>query len=246
VSLSLNETHKLVRDGARGSGLFPGESDELARAAVWLEVAGLPGLINANRAIDEHLNGLAGDVELTQRDGWQLSPRYAMGDGRIGALAAGICARDLVAAAIAAGDGGLHVRIDSVFLPLIAAGLIAPLDPGPAKRLVIETRNANSQATAMIVNTGDEIRMEESYIDAKPSHPLVDLSITIESGYSSAPLADGCCIWSPDVYRRALEQGLSPDRPARETMASLAKNCLVPATEDSRLKGAGAGTVDRD
>jgi hypothetical protein len=246
MSRSLNETHKLVKDAARGSGLSFGEAEELASAAVWLEVSGVTGVINASRAIDEYLNGLAGGVECVQKDGWLLTPQYAKGDGRIGALAAGLCARDLVAAAIASGENGHIATIKSVFLPFVAIGLLAPLDPGLANRMVIEIRNSDGQVTATIIVTSNSVNIYESHIDAKPSHPLVDLTIATGMNNRIAQETEGRCIWSPDTRQQALERGLSPNAHACNALASLARNCLVPATEESRLKGAGAGTVDRD
>jgi len=246
MSLSLNETHKLVREAARGSGLSFGEAEELASAAVWLEVSGVPGVVNASRAIDEHLNGLAGGVECVQKDGWMLTPQYAKGDGRIGALAAGLCARDIVAAATASGENGRIATIKSVFLPFVPIGLLAQLDPGLTKEFIIDIRNGYGQVTATITVTGNSVRIHESHIDAKPSHPLVDLTIASGTNRSSTDENEGRCIWSPDIRHQALTRGLCPNAHAVNALASLARNCLVPATTESRLKGAGAGTVDRD
>ncbi len=242
MSLSLNETHKLVKDAARGSGLSWGEADELARAAVWLEVAGQHGLINACRAVDEHLNALASTVEFSSADGTIiLSPCYGTGDGRIGALAAGLAARDLLSPA----RGENVITIKSVFLPILAVGLIAPVDPAPNNQhtITVSTTDGN---TATFVRTHHDVRVHNTPQHKKSPHALVDMTITSTVLDISKPRTAGEIIWSETIHQTALENGLSPDITAVNPLRALAHNCLVPATEESRLKGAGAGTVDRD
>lgn len=246
MSLSLNETHKLVKDAARGCGMPWGGADELARAAVWLEVADLPGLTNACRAIDETLNRLAGHVQLTQRDGWRLAAQYAEGDGRIDALAAGTCACDL-ARGILTGDATSEtIHIKSVFLPLLTVGLVTPLNTRPDQVLTVTLRDADERITATFTRTQDTVRIYDHKQTGRPSHPLVDVEIAVKQGHAEPDAAEGRIIWSPAIHQNALESGLSPNEATLDTLGAYAHNCLVPATEESRLKGAGAGTVDRD
>ncbi|MGI9405877.1 MAG: DUF3726 domain-containing protein [Hyphomicrobiaceae bacterium] len=246
MSLSLNETHKLVKDAARGSGMSWGEADELARAAVWLEVAGLPGLVQATRAIDEHINQLCADIELNKEEHWTLGPKFTGGDGRVSALAAATCAHDLVAGEIGAGSRKTVLEIRALFLPLIPAGALARLAPAPHQTIHIDVIDPAGETAMTISREGGDVRLRQSEANAIQAHPLVDLVVSFTASGERDTHRDGQCIWSPEIRQCALGNGLNPDPHALETLQAFAHNCLVPATEESRLKGAGAGTVDRD
>lgn len=241
MTLSLNETQKLVKDAARGSGLSWGEADELARVAVWLEIAGMDGAVQAVSALTDILDDHVSGVSLKRDTNWMLSPRETSSPPAISSLTAGVTARDLLATDGTTGDGRSRVSLKSVRSPVIAAGLLAGFVPATTQDLRIVVQAEHGAPGLTLIRRATSV-YSAGACTAEPH----DVEVELGPSDGDALPDTFSLIWSSDRHQEALERGVSPDERALEHLRKLAFNCLVPATEESRLKGAGAGTVDRD
>ncbi|MEL7544600.1 MAG: DUF3726 domain-containing protein [Pseudomonadota bacterium] len=207
MTYSLNETHKLVKDAARGADWTWGDADELARLAVWLEVAGAAGLAYAADALES--------------DGAEI--------------------RDLFSARDAVMVRGNHETL-SPPLPLVAVLSALAQDIGQALRI----NDAPTGQYAAYVSPDGEvlccpnlISLSTSLSEGTPSKWTVILT-------TEQPSTNLLPVMSQKIRSAAVQTGLDHDAAAHQRLEAHARKTLVEATAASRLRGAGAGTVDRD
>ncbi|MEO0618046.1 MAG: DUF3726 domain-containing protein [Pseudomonadota bacterium] len=207
VSYSLNETHKLVKDAARGAGWPWGDADDIARVAVWLEVAGASGLAFAADTFDRKI-GTVSDI-FSARDG------LTTGDTQ---------------------------TVTCHLLPLIA---ILSLLADDLEQAFAISRMSGPQHIAHISPNGTAACQAEftPATNAPRDAALDSWSIDVTT-HRQPP--DMMTIMSPTIRRSAVETGLHLDSEARSRLEEHARKTLVEATAASRLRGAGAGTVDCD
>jgi len=213
VSLSLNETHKLVKDAARGGGLSWGEADELARASVWLESAGVASL-------DEARTAIAGNHD---------------------DLRTAIAARDTILVQLLHRTADHPVTCRQTSLGRLAFALMMTIDVPEDCAVRVEATTTQDAPAWTLQRSGTSVTASHRPENLSDSKFDVVATVHLET---IEPLSID--LWSPAIQQHAFETGLSPDRKALAALRILARKTLVPATEQSRLKGAGAGTVDRD
>lgn len=216
MTFSLNEIEAMGKRAARGAGLPWGLAEEAGKAARWLTARGLPG--------PEQLAEI-----LTRNDGKnydELAPVSAEGiwqapSGRLCPLAAGAALCDR-AAEIAAGQ---EIEFGPTAQPL----LLAPYAAGAAK--LAGAAVELSWAGTVLVFTPDGVSIEGERA-----------AMTSRSADSvRCRRAENAEVASP-----ASATGRMVDAETWSRLNAFAQRTFAPATEASRLVGAGAGLVDSD
>ena len=211
---SLGEIEALARTAARGAGLSWGHAEDAGRAARWLEARGLPGA-----ALLAELLASQQDIPYPQ-----LIPDTARrpwtGDGAaLCPVASGTAFSDL--AALMRQDRELAlgpVRYPLLLLPFAAQAGAAPLALiWPGARFDLDAEG-----------------LWQSGSEAAAARLALAPLVTLRPGAQREPGAERL----PMVARGRMD----PDTEAR--LRDLARRTHAPATEHSRL--AGAGTTDRD
>lgn len=219
ISCSLGEVEAYARRAARGAGMSWGLAEEAGKAARWLATRGLPGV--------ELLHDL-----LTANDGRAyagMAPRIGDGpwrsaDGDLCPICCGAALGDRIAAL----DAGAEVIIEGVAAPLLLAPFLDdPGNPdGAARELRVAAFRIAVSPRGLALLRGDE----------------ADLLV---------PRADEIRIAATTVVTR------EPSHPPRAVRAlvdasvwravdDLGRRTYVPASEQSRARGAGAGLIDND
>ncbi len=216
MTFSLNEIEAIGKRAARGAGLPWGLAEEAGKAARWLTARGLPG--------PEELAEI-----LTRNDGKDyddLAPVSAEGvwqapSGRLCPLVSGpaLCDR---AAEIAAG-------LEIVFGPTAQPLLLAPYAAGAAK-LTGATIELSWAGVAMTF-TPDAVSIEGD--PAALTARSADSVHCRKAGQAMAGSPGGA-------------PGRDVDAETWSRLNAFAQRTFAPATEASRLAGAGAGLTDND
>jgi len=218
MSWSLNEIESLARKAARGAGLSWGLAEEAGKATRWLTAAGLPG--------PQALANL-----LTRNDGAEydvLCPveareaHWSAKGGTLCPLIAGAALSDR-AETLAAGD---EMTLGQTASPMLLLPYLAA-----AARLT--GRGLRVSWGELTVTLDADMRVQPA--NANSLHaPLAD-SVRIECTDTRlpdmAPPTKGRGQMPPDVQNR---------------LNTFAQRTYAPATEASRLAGAGAGLTDND
>ena len=216
MTFSLNEIEAIGKRAARGAGLPWGLAEEAGKAARWLTARGLPG--------PEELAEV-----LTRNDGKdydEIAPASAEGiwqapSGRLCPLVSGpaLCDR---AAEIAA---GLQITFGPTAQPL----LLAPYAAGAAKLTgaAIEL----SWTGVVITLTADSVSIEgdQAAVTARSAEGV------------RCRRTENAVVASP-----AGAPGRSVDAEIWSRLNAFAQRTFAPATEASRLAGAGAGLTDNN
>ena len=216
MAFSLNEIETMGKRAARGAGLTWGLAEEAGKAARWLTARGLPG--------PERLAEV-----LTRNDGKsyeELAPVSVEGvwhapSGWLCPLITGAALSDR-AAEIAA---GAEFELGLTAQPL----LLAPYAAGVAK--ATGTPIELSWSDVVMVFTPEGVSIE-----GDPA------ALTVRS-------ADGVrcrCAGNAVVTSQADAPGRTVDAETWSQLNAFAQRTLAPATEASRLAGAGAGLSDND
>jgi hypothetical protein len=217
MTYSLNEIEAQTLKAARGVGLPWGMAEEAGKAARWLAAYRQPAL-----------DALAGLLELIDRRSYgDLAPvrqdqRWVGREGLVCAVTAGITLCDR-AEAIAAGERFQTGRIayPVLSLPFVAAAQRATGVPMGIKWPGVAIR---IDSAGLYVEPGADVRAmaAEQYVcEARSVEPL---------GAVIEPETDGTDI-DPALWAR---------------LAAFAQRTYVPASEQSRELGAGAGLDDND
>jgi hypothetical protein len=216
VTFSLNEIEVMGKRAARGAGFSWGLAEEAGKAARWLAARALPGPETLADNLTEIDGRTYDDLAPVSLGGVWRAPA-----GRLCPLVCGAVLCDL-AGEIAAGR---KIELGATAYPL----LLAPY------------------AAAVAKLTGDAVEL------AWPDILMVCASdgLSIDGGHAGLTVR-----FVDDVYCRCSERAV-PTSPATasgravdaETWArldALARRTFAPATDASRLAGAGAGPIDND
>lgn len=228
--LSLNEIEINVRKAGIGAGLPYGIANETGRAAEWLALAGLPALAICAEALEASLDGKTAVGRGTDTGaGWTLA---AADDRPLCACHAGVVAADLLNA------GSTAIRLRSVASPVLVVALLATVTEAPG----ISVALGSGEGAANVLIAAPEVSLL-SGAELSAWTATADLLIDLASPAAvSAPLRVYCDKASRE---RVLETGV-PQEPASEAIARLFARTLVPASDASRERGAGAGRIDTD
>lgn len=216
MTFSLNEIEAMGKRAARGAGLSWGLAEEAGKAARWLTARGLPGAEELAEILMRNDGADYRDLAPASTEGVWRAP-----SGRLCPLVCGAALCDR-ATEIAT---GMEIVSGPVAQPL----LLAPFAAGAAK-LTGVTIELSWPGLTMTFNS------EGFGIDGD------DVALTVRS-------ADGvrCRRVRRDVAGTSI--GASDHAIDAETWSRLdafAQRTLAPATEASRLAGAGAGLTDTD
>ncbi|HEX6101417.1 MAG TPA: DUF3726 domain-containing protein [Alphaproteobacteria bacterium] len=231
MTLSLNEIEVTVRKAALGAGLPLGLAEDAGAVAAWLAAGGFPVAELMQEAL---VSAQAGEPRLVRAG--QVY-RSAAGEGPCAALRLLPSACDLVLAAASGGGTAVEAVID---LPVLAVAQAAVACAGGATPLAVEIegrlRAATGAGQTAIVGTAAEL----SEFRSAP----VRIRVARDEDFAAAS-ADR----TADLARArgsALEAGVRVEEAAWRQIEALAALTLVPATAQSRERGAGAGLVDLD
>lgn len=218
MSYSLNEIASLSKKAARGAGYDWGLADEAARAVRWLAARQLPGPEALARLLMlQDGADIGGLVPLDVQGNWAGS------SGHLCPIAAGATLSDCAFLM----DAGHEISMSNVRIPLLLLPFVA--DVACQCSVPTEIRFGDRSCAT------DGISLQTSQLaaakDLARASDLAQVTIAIsaETGFDRDPVIRGSM--SGETYA-----GLN----------RFAGRTYAPATESSRLLGAGAGTSDND
>ena len=220
MHVSLNEIAATVERAARGAGATAGADVEAGSAVAWLEARGVPALGHLAAALD---HGPARSL--------------ALDDGRV-ALAGASCAFhagaliDMAVARLATGEGGLTVTEarDPQFL-VAAADRFAPA--GLALTIAWGVGEARFDAAGALAFHG-----------TVPG-PAVAMTVDVRVGGPGPQASAWLDAATLDRRRRdAIARGVDVDPAVWARLRDVARRTYVPASAQSRSRGAGAEVDD--
>ena len=230
MNWSLNELDAMARKATRGAGYSWGLAEEAGRATRWLAAAGLPGPMCLAR--------LLADVD--GADFKDFTP--AVSAGRCTADSGALCP---LLTGVALCDGALdYSPLQGLTLSNLSAPLL--LLPFVAQTFGIQTSGTQSSG----VPTSERVRLRWAEVQIILEHGAVYLdgvvgdltctqaqSVTLDPAPAEKP---------PQGAPLAPQSRAVIDVKTRTCLEEFAQRTFAPATEASRLAGAGAGLSDND
>lgn len=240
--VSLNEIAATAAKAVRGCGHPEGIAEEIGLAVRWLCERELPGLAVVLSALDDRSASEDPGAPVLERRGSAIRLRSADG-GRLSALRVAPSIVELVVAGAAGPDGssGSHsVGLDALTHPLLLAPFVARSTAAamaarwetPDGPVVVGLSGAGVRIragteSALVAAVGRQVIVEPSEPDHGP--PIIIISDDLD-----------------DASRRSITGGCPVDDTDWERLCELAARTYVPVSEESRLRGAGAGLTDND
>ena len=219
IVCSLNEIQAYGQRAARGAGMSWGLAQEAGRATRWLAERGLPGV--------ELLVGLL--TANDKRSYASMSPVMAdghwwAGDGELCPVCSGAALSDRIDLL----TRGEQIRLSALAYPLLLAPFLDQSWRSDASTYELCWQNAR------VLVCADSVTVEGE----PQSTFLVDFAGEVTVSISDCPEA-----LPTHQFRVA---GVKTSTAAWRAMDALAKRTYVPASEESRALGAGAGRIDND
>jgi Protein of unknown function (DUF3726) len=215
---SLNEIEAQLRKAARGAGHSWGLAEEAGKAGRWLAMHGIDGL-SAFAALFEQNDGRSYD-EMAPRSSEGI---WRAGDGRLCPLIAGAALADR------AEDfaNGSTVRLATISWPILLAPFAATVASVTGAPIALEWPGVlfTFEDAGIRVEAASDVSTT-----ASAPHASCRRLASAAQGRILRPEIVGAIV-APDVWRR---------------LDSFVQRTYVPASEQSRLKGAGAGLLDTD
>ncbi len=240
--VSLNEIAATAAKAVRGCGHPEGIAEEIGLAVRWLCERELPGLAVLLSALDDGPAAEDPGAPVLERRGSAITLRSADG-GRLSVLRVAPSVVELVVAGAAEPDGSSESRsvgCDTLTDPLLLAPFVARSPAGP---MIARWRTPDGPVVVEMSGTGVRIRAEtESALVA-----AVGRQVIVEP--SEPDHGPPIVITSDDLdhaSRRSITGGCPVDDTDWERLCELAARTYVPVSEESRLRGAGAGLTDND
>lgn len=229
--LSLNEIEISVRKAGIGAGLPYGIANETGRAAEWLALAGLPAYAICAEALEASLDKKVAVGRGTDTGaGWMVA---SADDRPLCACHAGVVAADLLNA------GSTSIRLRSVASPVLVVALLVAVSNAPYVSVVLGDGDGQS---AILIASAQVSLVHGLELSAwtTPSDLLIDLA---EAAGAVSPLR----VYADTASReKVFAAGVPPEEAASAAIARLFARTLVPASDASRERGAGAGRIDSD
>lgn len=219
IVCSLNEVEVYGRRAARGAGLPWGLAEEAGKASRWLAERGLPGV--------ELLVRL-----LTANDGRAYADMAPVISGDLWCAATGdlcpLCCGAALSDRIDVLECGENISLSAVAYPL----LLAPFLHRPWRSEDASCELRWPDVCVSIFSSGVDIEC------ADDSSPFSEREEVVEvSGGGNR---------NTRPSRRPRVAGVRTPRSVWDALDALAKRTYVPASEESRTRGAGAGRTDND
>ncbi len=216
MNYSLNEIEALAKKASRGAGLSWGMSEEAGKAVRWLVSNGLSGTEALAALLTENDGKTPGEVAPKSLEG-----TWSAGSGSLCPLASGAALNDC-ADRILEGQG---IEMDRVAHPLLVLPFAgwAAIHLGSVLVVSWETLRIGTDGWAVWIDDKDNCVSVATPVrlNCRPGGDLASPMTT--------PALRG--VIAPDVMR---------------TLSTFAHRTYAPATEASRLLGAGAGVSDND
>ncbi len=223
--VSLNEVEVTMRKAGGGAGLPPGVAAELGRAAAWLAAAGLSPLdlpLAALRALD------IGEASALAEDA----------GGRPASVCfAGLSALDL----LAAGGEDAAAETAPLDVPALMVAYAACASETVGLSCRIRWTHAGEAPVEAWVASGRARGLPEGW--AVPRGPAA-VALVRTGEAMGGEMRDA--LGDPAARRAVLDAGVTVSDTLWREAGRLAARILVPATEASRARGAGAGLIDTD
>lgn len=238
--VSLNEIEVNLRKAAIGAGLPLGLAEDLGRAAAWLSVFELSAVPLCLSALDGLLAGSAARPLLEEREAgnWLLR---SDSDAPLSSLYAGPAAGDLLLAAATEGRLPAKLRLDPTDSPLLVLAAVCDL---------LALRGEVTMDCSCILPDSDvqiaRFQQGDVVFSQDPQQLPLDCVLLLRL---SASEGKGTASSGQDFFtcqERAAELGVTVEAADWKSVQKLAAETLVPASELSRLQGAGAGLQDND
>ena len=232
--VTLNEVQRACQKALFGAGVPAGLDDDAAAAAVWLEARGLSALAPFAHALESCAENAAEAIVT------ETAPGAVDAGGRSAALVGSPVIDMAVARANSHGAATLKVtglRAPRFLIPWAAHYL----EDGWAFSLTWNGRAARVRPAGGVLLYGDWAAPDEG-----PREVTVACGSS-EPGAFEAPLPVACR--NADLEARAkliLSTGLEVDDAVWHRIARHARRALVPATEESRMRGAGSRASDNE
>jgi hypothetical protein len=246
MQVSQNEVYRLTQRALEASGAGYGIDRDGARAVAWLGARGLPGLTMLADALDAMADAFA-PLAPPQRDGMTGSldlggrPAIAwagaamdcfallLGDGRQAALTLRRCRWPLfllpaaVEQAMRSKPLKLNWRVGATEVICIAGG-------DGACRIVLEGGEAEP----------GRVFLDGAPVDAMLETPTRNARATARA--TPVRVIDAAALEA--ALRASLQDGITVEDGVWQRIAAVAARVLVPATTDSRARGAGGGDAN--
>jgi len=243
--VTLNELQRACQKACFGFPTPAGTDDDAALAAVWLESRGLPALRPLVAALDRwEVNGVPDRlVEIENPVGAQRVTASGAS-----AIAVGGALTDLALAAAARAEGVATLTISALRDPEFLVPLAAQrLSDGRCWHILWGDRQRQIAGAALSEKAGIVLLG-----DCPPLPPETAYEVALTCCRDSALPADGApaAALDPDELaarrRAALAAGLEVDAALWARLNVYAARALVPASTESRARGAGARSSDND
>lgn len=220
MRLSLNEIEGGFTKAALGVGLPQGLAEDAGTAVAWLAARGLPG-------VDEGAAALAAfESRAVMTPEWREEPEGPVLSGCPSALLAAPILSD-AACCLDGGAGGSRIGCDSLDHPLLAVALLA-----------LAARNG---APPLLLREGDR----RWHLSAKGAR--LDGVLEPAPGPLSLEIAREVIGGDLEPARQAqLDHGCAVEEESWACVKRYAARRLVPESDASRGRGAGAGAIDND
>jgi hypothetical protein len=237
MRVSQFEIYRIAQRALEGSGAPYGVDRDGARAVAWLEARGLPGLAR----LDDDLPGLAGSFA-----GLRLGAANVIEAAGRSAIAFADAAVDLALAILTRGAGCLRLHGCRSPIFLLPAAIADP-GPGMAVRWSLPRGDVVCRIDAdggVELECGEGVALDAALVDPGPA------AVEIGPGFARAeatPRASGSRLDGVALSRRldlSLAQGIEVDAGIWRRIDAVAGRVQVPASEASRLKGAGGGDAN--
>ena len=252
---SMNEIYRICQKAVEGSGAPGGTDIEVAKAAVWLTAHGFPVL--EDLAVELERTAVAkGDLRVEVEASDDGPARTVDAVGRSGALLATFLV-DLLPATSADADGVPRLRVSNLSSPLFLAAAAQRHIPTGWNFHFDVLEAESGQRFAVRATSDSRVQILGAEGSSVFGRLMANPTFTVEAvcarsqdalpsldGQGLAILRDGDSLAAAE--QRSLARGIDVDPATWRRLWSLAKNVLVPGTEESRLRGAGSTMNDSE
>jgi hypothetical protein len=214
---SLNEIELLVRKATRGCGLPWGVADEAGKAIRWLHALGLDGISALASVLESYDHQNLIDLSPQHLDGVWQAPAGVLSPLMVGASLCDCMDTFLLQ----------QVKTTRIAHPVLVAGFLG-------QTALDEDRSVR------ISWAGVQLELHRNELAITGNHEHLGLSICEELACRRAPISNEASSIAPLIGSVSVNEG------NWEILEEYAHHTYVPATEASRLAGAGAGLNDND
>ncbi len=246
MRVSQNEVYRMAQRALEGAGAPYGIDRDGAQSVAWLAARDLPGLAMLAAALDAmegafapilppHQDGTEGDLDLAGRpalvSAGSVMDCFALqlGDGQRAALQLRRCRWPLFLLPLAASHAA-HSRAVKLTWQAGAMMLTCIAAPAGQCRIVLE---------------GGEAPPDALFLDAGPATVMLETPTrNVRATPRTAPqhVIDTTAL--DEALRRSLGEGITVDDGVWARVMTAARRVLVPASEESRSRGAGGGDAN--